>query len=163
MIIKFQSSIGSTLFENVEKWRFFWCFWSLKIEKWQRGRAPTLRVPRAVTRLTVHHSLQYRNSSEAGQKGRLHDGAPGHEKVFSENHCFMNVPVNLHNCCEEGIEVYRNGSKVWNSFWNSRVLSIPDILKKLKNDGFLFDIFEKLEKWKMTAEGGFLLFEFPER
>ena len=52
-------------------------------------RAPALRVPRAETRLTVYRSLPYRNSSQAGQKGRLHDGTLDHEKVVSEDHCFL--------------------------------------------------------------------------
>ena len=82
-----------------------------KKENWEmeaRG-APTLRVTRAETRLTVYRSRPYRNSSSAGQKGRLHDGAPGHEKVVFEDHCFLKVLVNYNNSCGAHIEVYRHG------------------------------------------------------
>ena len=54
---------------------------------------------------------KYRNSRLAGQKGRLHADTLDHEKVVFEDHCFLKVRVNLHNCYEEHIEVYRNGIK----------------------------------------------------
>ena len=60
MTLKFQSSIGAKLFEKVEKWGdIFEKFEKIRKKKTVRGRvAPALRVLRAVTRLTVHRSLQ---------------------------------------------------------------------------------------------------------
>jgi len=39
-------------------------------------------------------------------------GASGAPALVFEDRCFLKVLVNLHNCCEEHIEVYRNDIKV---------------------------------------------------
>ena len=86
----------------------------------------------------------------AGQKGRLHAHAPDHEKVVSEGHCILEVLGNYNNSCEEHIEVYRNGIKVWKWRWNFRVLSILNFSKKSE----IGDIFWKFQIfWKMLAGG----------
>ena len=95
--------------------------------------------------LTVHRSLPYRNSSWAGQQGRLHADTLDHGKLVSEDHRFLNVLGNYHNCFGEHIEVYRNGIEVWKWFWNFRVLSEPNFLKKSENDEIVFKISNFLE------------------
>ena len=76
------------------------------------GGAPALQVSRAVTRLTVHRSLPYQNSSEAGQKGRLHADTLDHEKVVSEDFCCDEGAWEFKDCCGAHIAVYRNGIEV---------------------------------------------------
>ena len=73
------------------------------------GGAPALQVPRAVTRLTVHRSLPYRNSSEAGQKGLAHRNKFDHEKVVFQDVCCDGGAREFKDCFEAHIEVYRNG------------------------------------------------------
>ena len=109
--LKFQSSIDPKLFEKVENEEIFLKCESLKNNgKTIAGGASALRVLRAETWLTVYRSLPYQNRAKRARR-RLHDGTLDHEKVVWGDHCSLKVPVNLHNCCEEGIEVDRNGIK----------------------------------------------------
>ena len=115
------------------------------------GGAGTADTPPLLIGISMGHK-----KTSSGQKGRLQ---PDHEKKVLGDHCFVKVPVNYYNCCGEGIEVYRNGSKVWKWLWNFRVLSIPDFLKKLKMKIF-FGKFEKIEKSKRKSRKALLPFEF---
>ena len=85
--------------------------------------------------------------SEAGQKGRLHADTFDHAKVVFEDVCCDGGAWEWHNSCGEDIESYRNCIKVWKWFWIFRVLSIPDIFKKFKNDEIFrfFLIFGKMK------------------
>ena len=47
--------------------------------------------------------------TETVAQGRLRADALDDENVVFGDHCFLKVLVDLHDCCEEHIEVHRNG------------------------------------------------------
>ena len=110
LTLKFQSSIGSKLFENVERWRDGSIFSSTNQKnKMTAGEGSCPSSSPSGNQVDGSPLVAYRNSSSAGQNGRLHDGTLDHEKVVFEDHCSLNLLGNYNNCCKEVLKVYRNG------------------------------------------------------
>ena len=81
------------------------------------GEAQNAR-PRSALRVSSPSGNQVDGSplvadTETVAKPAGRGGARQHEKAVFEVHCSLKVPGNYNNCCGEGIEVYRNGLKVW--------------------------------------------------